>query len=125
MQTGILGIFPDNQCPVRLKKCMAISLMRGCIYPPTMTDTESNHADLIKQIKEVMIDELMLQNGIDEITDDALLFDPAGLGLDSVDALQLVVGLEKKFGLKISDAEDAKGILKNITTIAEAIRAAG
>jgi len=90
---------------------------------PTMTDSESKNIDLIKQIKEVMIDELMLQDGVDDISEDAPLFDPAGLGLDSVDALQLVVGLEKNFGLKIPDAEAAKGILKNVTAIADAIRA--
>lgn len=65
----------------------------------------------------------MLQGGVDEIADDVPLFDPAGLGLDSVDALQLVVGLEKSFGLKIPDAQAAKGILKNVAAIADAIRA--
>lgn len=89
-----------------------------------MPDTESNHEDLPKRIKEVMIDELMLPDGVDDIADDAELFDPAGLSLDSVDALQLVVGLEKNFGLKIPDAEAAKDILKNVNSIAEAIRAA-
>ena len=90
-----------------------------------MPDTETNHADLPKRIKEVMIEELMLQDELEDIADNADLFGPAGLGLDSVDALQLVVGLEKHFGLKVPDAEAAKGILKNVTTIAEAIRAAG
>lgn len=90
-----------------------------------MPDNEPNHTDLPKRIKEVMIEELMLQDELEDIADNADLFDPAGLGLDSVDALQLVVGLEKHFGLKIPDAEAAKGILKNVTTIAEAIRAKG
>ncbi len=88
-----------------------------------MTDKESKPGDLSKQIKEVMIEELMLQEGVDEIADDAPLFDPDGLGLDSVDALQLVVGLEKNFGLKIPDADAAKEILKNVNSIAGAIRA--
>jgi acyl carrier protein len=88
-----------------------------------MTDGNSHHEDLNKRIKEVMIEELMLQGGVDEIADDVPLFDPAGLGLDSVDALQLVVGLEKSFGLKIPDAQAAKGILKNVAAIADAIRA--
>ena len=46
------------------------------------------------------------------------------LGLDSVDALQLVVALEKHFGLKVGDAEKAKSILQNVDTIAAAIQAA-
>lgn len=90
-----------------------------------MSGTEPNHTDLTKRIKEVMIEELMLQEDVDDISDDAELFDPNGLGLDSVDALQLVVGLEKNFGLKIPDAETAKGILNNVSSIAEAIRNSG
>jgi acyl carrier protein len=43
--------------------------------------------------------------------------------LDSVDALQLVIGLEKNFGLKITEGSAAKEILRNVTTIADAIRA--
>jgi len=88
-----------------------------------MADSNTNNEDLNSRIKEVMIEELMLQDGVEDIADDAPLFDPAGLGLDSVDALQLVVGLEKNFGLKIPNAEAAKGILKNVATIADAIRA--
>ena len=44
-----------------------------------------------------------------------------GLGLDSVDALQLVVGLDKTFGLKIADPAAAKQILRSVNTIAEAV----
>jgi acyl carrier protein len=75
------------------------------------------------EIKDAMIEELMLQRGVDEIGDETPLFEAAGLGLDSVDALQLVVALEKRFGLKIADAEAAKGILRNVNTIAHAIAA--
>ena len=82
----------------------------------------SDEASELKQkIKEVLIEELMLQEEIDEISDDMLLFGPEGLGLDSVDALQLVVALEKHFGLKVPDAEAAKGILASVDTIAAEI----
>jgi acyl carrier protein len=63
----------------------------------------------------------MLQTTAEEIADDIPMFGPGGLGLDSVDALQLVVALDKHYGLKISDAEAAKGILQNVNTIAAAI----
>ena len=82
-----------------------------------MSDTN----DLPRQIKETMIEELMLQQSVDEIGNDTVLFHPTGLGLDSVDALQLVVALEKRFGLKIADAEAAKGILRTVDSIAEAV----
>jgi acyl carrier protein len=65
----------------------------------------------------------MLQQRAEEIGDETPLFQAGGLGLDSVDALQLVVALEKRFGLKIADAQEAKGILRSVNTIAEAMSA--
>jgi acyl carrier protein len=76
---------------------------------------------LKRQIKETMVEELMLQYGAEEIGDETPLFQSGGLGLDSVDALQLVVALEKRFGLKIADAEAAKAVLRNVNTIAKAM----
>jgi acyl carrier protein len=63
----------------------------------------------------------MLQVSAEEIGDDQALFGPGSLGLDSVDALQLVVGLDKNFGLKIPDPAAAKEILQNVNTIAAAV----
>jgi acyl carrier protein len=81
-------------------------------------------APLFQEIKEMLVDELMLQVTAAEISDDMPLFGPGGLGLDSVDALQLVVALEQRFGLKMSDGEAAKGILSSVSTMAAAITAA-
>lgn len=81
-------------------------------------------AELRKQIKEMMIEELMLDVETDEITDAMPIFGAEGLGLDSVDALQLVVAIEKHFGLKVGDAEKAKEILQSVETIARAIEEA-
>lgn len=77
--------------------------------------------ELRQKIKEVMVEELMLDQSPSEITNDILIFGGDGLGLDSVDALQLVVGLEKHFGLKIGNSDAAKGILENVETIAREI----
>jgi acyl carrier protein len=84
-----------------------------------MEDTDQ----LKKRIKEIMVENLMLQVTADEITDNKPLFGPEGLGLDSVDALQLVVALDKNFGLKIPDPAAAKEILQSVDTIAAAIEA--
>lgn len=80
--------------------------------------------NLRAQIKEVMASELMLEVSVDEIGDDSPLFGPNGIGLDSVDALQLVVAIEKHFKLKISDQDKAREILANVDSIAKAIEAA-
>jgi acyl carrier protein len=77
---------------------------------------------LKERIKTMMVENLMLQVTAAEIGDDLPLFGPGGLGLDSVDALQLVVGLDKNFGLKIPDPAAAKEILQTVNTIADAIQ---
>ncbi|MES2921038.1 MAG: phosphopantetheine-binding protein [Verrucomicrobiota bacterium] len=77
--------------------------------------------ELRQKIKEVMVDELMLDQAPSEISDTIPIFGAGGLGLDSVDALQLVVGLEKHFGLKIGNSDAAKGILESVETIAREI----
>ncbi len=73
------------------------------------------------QIKDLMIENLMLQVPASEIGDDMPLFGPGSLGLDSVDALQLVVALDKTFGLKIPDPASAKATLQSVNTIASAV----
>lgn len=80
-------------------------------------------AELRTQIKEMMIDELMLDFEASEIEDKTPIFGAEGLGLDSVDALQLVVAIEKHFGLKIGDAEKAKNVLQSVETVATEIEA--
>ncbi len=77
--------------------------------------------ELRLKIKEVMVEELMLDYQAEEIGNETAIFGAQGLGLDSVDALQLVVALEKHFGLKIADSNAAKGILENVETIATEI----
>lgn len=63
----------------------------------------------------------MLQVPIEEIGDDQALFGPGSLGLDSVDALQLVVALDKNYGLKVADPEAAKAILHTVDSMADAV----
>ena len=77
-----------------------------------------------QRLKELMISELMLELTADEIGDATPLFGPAGVGLDSVDALQLVVMIEKHFGFKMADQEQAKSVLHSVDSIAQAIESA-
>ena len=82
----------------------------------------NNPTELKGQIKRMLVENLMLQISAEEIGDDQPLFGPGGLGLDSVDALQLVVALEKNYRLKLSDVEVARKMLQTINTIAAAIQ---
>ena len=77
---------------------------------------------LKERIKAMMVENLMLQITAAEIADDQQLFGPDSLGLDSVDALQLVVALDKNFGLKIPDPPTAKVVLQCVNTMAEAVQ---
>ena len=83
----------------------------------------NNAAELKTQIKLLLVENLMLQTSAEEIADDLPLFGPGSLGLDSVDALQLVVALDKNYGLKIPDPEAAKKVLQSVNTIAAAVEA--
>lgn len=79
---------------------------------------QDRHYELKKQI----IEELNLE-GVqpEDIEDDAPLFGD-GLGLDSIDALELVVLLEKYHGVKITDEEVGRKVLQSINTMVEFIR---
>ena len=81
----------------------------------------SNAADLKPEIKRLIVENLMLQIGPEQISDDQPLFGPNSLGLDSVDALQLVVALDKNYGLKIPDPEAARKVLQSVDAIALAV----
>ncbi len=78
--------------------------------------------ELKQQIKEVIISSLQLEDVTPEkITDDAPLFNE-GLGLDSIDALELGVALKKKFGIKFSaESEETKDIFASVNALADYI----
>ena len=75
--------------------------------------------ELILKLKEQIIDVLNLEEMTpDEIEDDAPLFGE-GLGLDSIDALELIVLLEKYYGIKLASPAESKEIFKSVRTMAE------
>lgn len=93
------------------------------IHGGNVWNAMENVTALKDEIKKLLVDNLMLQITSESIRDDQALFGPEGLGLDSVDALQLVVALDKQYGLKIPDPAAAQVILRSVSTIAEAIQA--
>ncbi len=82
----------------------------------------NDEAALKSQIKKMMVENLMLQMTAEELADDLPLFGSGGLGLDSVDALQLVVALDKNYKLKIANPTAARDILRSVNTIVAAIQ---
>lgn len=73
--------------------------------------------DLRSRIKQMLVKNLMLQTTPEQIADDLPLFGPNGLGLDSIDALELVVSMEKTFGVGVPNSEVAGKALKTVNTI--------
>lgn len=76
--------------------------------------------ELIKQLKEQIIDVLNLEEMTpDDIDGQASLFGEDGIGLDSIDALELIVLLEKEYGIRLANPSEGKAIFKNVATIAD------
>lgn len=75
--------------------------------------------ELIKELKEEVIKALNLEEMTpDDIDENDALFGE-GLGLDSIDALELIVLLEKKYGIKLANPAEGKTIFKSVATIAD------
>ena len=78
---------------------------------------------LLAQLKTLLIETLRLEDvTADGIPDDEPLIG-GGLSLDSIDALELVVRLEKEYGIKISSSEESRTALASIQSLATYIRA--
>ncbi|MBP6527779.1 MAG: acyl carrier protein [Prevotella sp.] len=76
--------------------------------------------ELKEELKGKMIEALNLEDiVITDLEDDAPLFGEEGLGLDSIDALELIVLLEKNYGIKISDPKEGKNIFKSVNVMAD------
>jgi acyl carrier protein len=76
------------------------------------------------EIKEKIITSLNIQDiTADQIADDAPLFGAGGLELDSIDALELVVMLEKNFGIVIKDMEEGRPAFQSVNTLAAFVNA--
>ena len=78
--------------------------------------------DLITKLKEQVIEQLNLEDISPEDIDASEPLFGDGLGLDSIDALELIVLLEREYGIKINDPSEGKKIFTSIETMARYIQ---
>jgi acyl carrier protein len=75
--------------------------------------------DLRRKLKELLIERLKFEDMTpDDIKDDDLLF-AGGLGLDSIDALEIVVMLESEFGIKVKNESAARENFRSVASLAD------
>ena len=74
--------------------------------------------EVVNEIKEILIDSLMLDIDRELIMNDQPLFG-RGLELDSIDALELIVLMEKKYGIKLANPSEGKAIFTSVASIAD------
>ena len=81
----------------------------------------SNAPDTLKEeIKRAIVESLRLPISVDQIENDMSLF-AEGLGLDSIDVLELVLEMERRFGVSITEDETGQRVLRTVDTIADFI----
>lgn len=80
-------------------------------------------AELKTQLKEQIIQFLNLQSLTPtDIKDDAPFFGESGLGLDSIDSIELIVLLERQYGIKIQDPKEGRKVLVDVNTMTSYIQ---
>jgi acyl carrier protein len=80
---------------------------------------------LKSRIKRALIEELDLRGKQEQDIDDAAPLFGEGLGLDSLDALQLVMAIEERFGVKVPEGEEGRSVLSSVDAIAAFITGSG
>lgn len=78
---------------------------------------------LTEELKEKIISQLNLEDiTVEDLQDDTPLFGD-GLGLDSIDALELIVLLDKQYGIKLADPKEGRKVFETVQTMADYIEA--
>ena len=77
---------------------------------------------LLGRLRELLVDRLQLRRGVDELDPDAPLFG-SGFGLDSLDAVELVVCLESEFGVRVGDAIALRQVFRSLNTMTDLVLA--
>lgn len=84
-------------------------------------DKETKLAEIKKELKVLLVEQLSLEDITpEEIGDDMQLFGE-GLGLDSLDAVEIVVLLQRNFNIEVKDLEQSREVFSSVGTLAEYI----
>jgi acyl carrier protein len=71
----------------------------------------------IEELKRLLAENCVLKTNLDSITEETPLFGPESVGLDSLDALQMAVSIEKHYGVAITDSDTAQKALRSLGTL--------
>jgi acyl carrier protein len=123
--TGMLGtslfrlkLFLSNQ---ELAERGGMIIVRSKVQPGAgshMQDKEQQLSEIRAKLKELLVSNLNIEGVTpDQIKDDDALFGE-GLGLDSLDAVEIVVILQRHFGVEVKDMEKGREIFRSVNTLA-------
>jgi acyl carrier protein len=79
----------------------------------------ADRSKLMARVKEMLVRQLKLQMKPEEIEDDAPLFGDEGIGLDSIDVLEVVASVEKELGVAIQSQEEGERVLRSVAALTD------
>lgn len=88
----------------------------------TLDDYLRRREEVLGKVRRLLIASLDLQREPDEIDPDTALFG-TGLGLDSVDAVEVVIGLEVELGVRLTDENERRRALRSVNALVDAVMA--
>ena len=89
----------------------------------SLSDLETQVAPreaLLDRLRALLVERLQLRRAVDELDPDAPLFG-SGFGLDSLDAVELVVCLESEFGVRVGDAVALRQVFRSLNTMTDLV----
>lgn len=80
---------------------------------------QSKEQATVESLRVLLAENVMLKIDASTIAEDTPLFGAEGVGLDSLDALQIIISVEKKYGISIGDASTAKDALQSLGVLSD------
>ena len=87
---------------------------------PELARRLARREDVLGRVRRILIDRLKVRRDPDEIDPDVTLFG-SGLGLDSVDAVELVVSLENEFGFRFPSRSGERAVFRTVNTLVDLV----